>query len=82
MTAHIRLDEVKPGTFSSEKAVSFTVAGVRYSLLVDAEDVDQQNRLAVAVVDMTHGEAIIDLPRETFTSGPRLRIPRDQLILE
>jgi hypothetical protein len=70
---------VEPGTFSTERAVSFEAGGRRYNLLVDAEDV-QDNTLTVYVVAERDDLAVIDLPRETFTSGSRVTIPKGALV--
>jgi hypothetical protein len=76
----IRVD-VKPGMFSSERAVSFQAGGERYTLLVDEEDIRQDdNTLEVYVVDQSGNEAIVDLPRETATAGTRVRVPKDLLL--
>ncbi len=66
--------EVTPGMFRSELAVSFDAGGQRYSLIVDREDVEG-NMLVVRLVQQEDGEAVIDLPRDTFTSGNRIRVP-------
>lgn len=67
--------EVLPGMFQSELAVSFEVGGQKYSLIVDREDV-QDNQLLVYVVAEGEKETVIDLPRDTFTSGNRIRVPK------
>ena|SRR5436309_2506164 len=70
---------VKPGMFSSERAVSFQAGGKEYTLLVDQEDV-QDDTLLVYVVDQRGEEAIVDLPRDTFTFGNRVRVPSSVLL--
>ena len=67
---------VQSGVFSSERAVSFEAGGQTYNLIVDAQDVTG-NTLEVDVVAVNdQGDvALIDLPRETFTSGTRIRVP-------
>jgi hypothetical protein len=70
---------VGPGTFSSERSVSFEVNGKQYALIVDQADI-QGDFLKVYVVAQTDEEAVIDLPRDTFTSGNRIRIPRAALL--
>lgn len=73
---------VGPGTFSNERLVSFQAGDRKYNLLVDEEDVlegaDGQY-LEVYLVAERNGEALIDLPRDTFSSGPRARVERRQL---
>ncbi len=71
--------EVNPGMFRSERSVSFEVGGRRYSLIVDQEDVED-NHLVVYLVEQGEDEAVIDLPRDTFTSGNRIRVPKGSLL--
>lgn len=80
MQRRIRVS-VKPATFPSERAVSFEVAGRRYSLIVDERDI-RDDTLAVSVVaeNQEKGEAVIDLPRDTPVSGSRIRIPSEALL--
>jgi len=65
--------------FQSERSVSFQVGDQAYSLFVDQSDV-QNDMLSVYVVEQKGDEAVIDLPRETFTSGNRIRVPSSYLI--
>jgi hypothetical protein len=67
--------DVGQGSFSSERAVSFVAAGKKYSLVVDESDIEN-GMLVVYVVEEMGEEAIVDLPRETFTTGSRIRVPR------
>jgi hypothetical protein len=71
--------EVQPGMFKSERTVSFEAGGRRYVLMVDEEDV-KDGTLAVYVVDQQGDEALVDLPRDTFSSGSRIRIPNSALL--
>jgi hypothetical protein len=66
--------QVRPGMFTSELAVSFEVAGQQYTLFVDRADVEN-GFLKVYVVAEGEQETVIDLPRDTFTSGNRIRVP-------
>ncbi len=68
--------KVEDGTFSSERNVSFSVGDKHYSMVVDPEDLEDDN-LRVNIVAESASEAIVDLPRETMTSGSRLRVPKD-----
>jgi len=70
--------EVGPGMFSSEKTVSFRVNGTRYTLIVDSSDV-VDNVIQVVVLERKRDHAIVDLPRETFTTGNRIRVPLELL---
>lgn len=71
--------EVQPGMFPSERTVTFEAGGRRYVLIVDEEDV-KDGTLQVYVVAQGGDEALVDLPRDTFTSGSRVRIPRSDLL--
>jgi hypothetical protein len=76
--ARIRV-KVEQGMFPSERTVSFQIGGKSYTLIVDAADV-QGDMLTVYVVEQGEREALVDLPRETFTTGNRIRIPNTHLV--
>ena len=76
--ARIRV-EVSPGTFSSERFVNFLAGGKHYSMVVDAHDVSD-GTMQVSVLAEYSGEVLVDLPRETVTTGPRVRLPKDCLL--
>ncbi|NUQ72025.1 MAG: hypothetical protein HUU21_00400 [Polyangiaceae bacterium] len=71
--------EVGPGMFSSERAVSIRFNGTAYNLVVDHGDVTESNMLNVFVIQRGVDESIVDLPRETFTSGNRIKVPTSLL---
>lgn len=71
--------QVEPGMFPSERAVSFEAGGRQYTLLVDAASLTGDT-LTVYVVAERDQDSIVDLPRETFTSGSRVRIPSSLLM--
>jgi hypothetical protein len=71
---------VEKGLFPSERTVSFEAGDRSYSLVVDEQDVAPDDTLMVHVVDERGDEALVDLPRETFTSGSRVRIPTSELL--
>jgi hypothetical protein len=73
------LVKVSPGGFSSERAITVTAGENRYNLIVDEQDV-QDGTLEVYLVAEEAGEAVIDLPRDTFTSGSRIRVPSEALM--
>jgi hypothetical protein len=73
--------KVEPGTFSSERSVSFEVNGQKYNLIVDEEAVkDDTLEVYVIAINDKEDKALIDLPRETFTSGSRIFIPKAALL--
>ena len=78
--SRIRVQEVGPGVFSRERSVSFQVGDKHYTLIVDQDDVGEDNTLAVNVIAEGEHEALIDLPRDTFTTGNRIRIPKHYLV--
>jgi hypothetical protein len=71
---------VKNGMFSSERSVSFSAGTASYSLLVDEQDLTANNLLRVVLVGIDGSDAVVELPRETFTSGTRIRIPRSLVL--
>jgi hypothetical protein len=75
----IRVGDIGPGIFSSERSVSFEAGGKHYNLIVDADQL-QDNTLVVQVVAEGDKEALIDLPQETSISGNRIRILKEQLL--
>jgi hypothetical protein len=77
-TGRIRVS-VHPGIFSSERYISFEAGGTGYSLFVDEADV-QDGTLEVNVVAESNDEVLIDLPRDTFTTGNRIRVPKASLL--
>jgi|GEM_PF-5159956 len=73
--------EVQPGQFASERNVSFSACSQQYTLIVDAAtDLDGEN-LKVAIIGDSPGRWIVRLPRETFTSGRNLSLPRELVFL-
>ena len=70
---------VGKGDMDWERAVQFEVDGRRYMSLVPAESVDSERKtLSVSIIgSFTDGSYLVDLPAETFTSGPRLQIKND-----
>jgi hypothetical protein len=67
---------VSDGMFASERSVSFDAGDRKYHLLVDEDDVsgDEMNVNIVSAPD--EDTYIVQLPRETFTTGHRVRVPR------
>ncbi len=70
---------VGKGDVDWQRAVQFEVGGRRYMSLVPAESVDPDRKtLSVSIIgSLTDGSYLVDLPAETFTSGPRLQIQKD-----
>jgi hypothetical protein len=72
--------KVEPGMFPSERAVSFNAGNQQYTLFVDQRDIRPDDTLEVYVVAENDKEAVIDLPKDTFTSGSRIRVPSSELL--
>ena len=62
-----------------ERAVQFEVGGRKYMSLVPADSVDAERKtLSVSIFgSLSDGSYLVELPAETFTSGPRLQIQKD-----
>ena len=75
MKRRIRVSEVGPGMFSSERFVLFEIDGKTYSLFVDAHSLHGHN-LEVDVLAQDDDKALIELPREPINEGSRIRIPK------
>ncbi len=76
----IRVNEVKPGMFSTERYVAFEVAGTEYSLFVDQTSVSDHT-LEVKLIENYQDQALVELPRDTFTAGSRVFVPRNLIVL-
>ena len=76
----IRAEKVGRGMFSSERSVRINAGGQVYNLIVDEEDVRPGDLLEVTLVGEQNGVALVDLPRESFTSGTRIEVPTSALL--
>lgn len=74
----IRVD-VGPGIFSMERSVSFEVNGEYYNSIVEAESL-KGDELEVHVIADRGDNAIVDLPRDTMTTGNRILVPKTMLL--
>lgn len=80
MRYKIKADSTGPGIFASERSATITVNGKAYTLIVPAEYLVDGDYLLVEFVANRGDQALIDLPRETFTSGSRLMVPQNLLL--
>lgn len=80
MKYRIKVSNVGPGVFSNERSVSFQVGGQSYTLIVPTEYLGDDDTIGVEVVGNRGSDVLVDLPRETFTSGNRIMMPRAELI--
>jgi hypothetical protein len=71
----LKVKIVGPGMFSTETAVEIQAGDRTYTLFAPANKV-KGDTLEVEVIAYQDGEALVDLPRETFTSGRRISVPR------
>lgn len=79
MKGRISVSQVEPGFFSTERYVTFEVAGKPYSLFVDAGSVKDQT-LEVQVVERDGQTVLVELPRDTVNAGSRVRVPNAALL--
>ena len=76
MTKRGRIEVVvEKGMFDSERSVSFDGVGQTYHLIVDELDV-RDGKLEVGIVDESKDSLLVALPKDTFTSGSTVRVPR------
>lgn len=70
---------VGKGDVDWERAVQFEVDGRKYLSLVPVDSVDAERKtLSVNIIgSFKDGSYLVDLPAETFTSGPRFQIRGD-----
>ena len=70
---------VGKGDVEWERAVQFEVDGRKYLSLVPVDSVDAERKtLNVSIIgSFKDGSYLVDLPAETFTSGPRFQIRGD-----
>lgn len=85
--------EVERGFFDSERSVKIVdVNGEKYQALVDKDDVKTKKEpqgeevvrgfVKVDVAAKCKEGYLVDLPQETFTSGPRIAVPAERLMVE
>ena len=79
MTRRIKVSEISPGMFESERYVILNVENRPYSLMVDESSL-KGDTLEVSVVAQNGDTAIIELPRDTFNAGSRIRVPKSMLL--
>ena len=83
--------KIRSGSFERERGVTIEIPDVgNVSTIVDELDVlprakpapgvIMDGRLRVVVVDQKADKFIVDLPRETFSSGPRIAVPKDLVV--
>ena len=79
MKKRIRASEIGPGMFTEERYVLLSVNGNSYSLVVDERSLKGQD-LEVQVVSLDEHDAWVELPRDTFNAGSRIKVPRSSLL--
>ena len=68
--------DAQPFSHLGEWTVHFVLNGTSYTTFVAKEFVDVTNcKLRAFIVADYDNDYLIDLPAETLTSGPRLRVP-------
>lgn len=78
------------GMFANEYTVTFNVGGRTITSVVNRNDVRVEEEptetkagrglLAVRVLEQSGESVLVDLPRPSFTSEPRLVVPRGDLV--
>ncbi len=78
--------QVYEGLFEGEREVAVpSTTGAPHHAIVDMRDVKRINNRDAVRVHVVHQEGdryLVDLPRETFTSGPRVWVPKEALVRE
>jgi len=71
------------GDVEWQRAVQFEIDERKYLSLVPKEAVDEEQKtMMISIIGLLEdGTYLIDLPAETLTSGPRLRIRKDDPVL-
>ena len=79
----LKCSYVGRGDVEWQRAVQFEIDECKYTSLVPAEAVDEeQETITISIIgSLEDGTYLMDLPAETLTSGPRLRIRKDDPIL-
>jgi|SRR3989338_4668028 len=89
--AYYLLCKVRLGSFERERGVIIEIPDAEnITAIVDKSDVFPDSkptpgvivggRLRVFVVDEKKDKLIVDLPRETFSSGPRIAVPKELVV--
>lgn len=76
---HIRTVEIRVGPGPGEYTVKIRINGDELISFVPSGSVNEQQQILRAVrIGELESDWLIDLPAETLTSGPRIRVPKDQ----
>ena len=71
----LRCEKVLPGQHSNECIVQFKVNGDHFTAFVPIEFVNEKELTLAARIIADFGDSwLIDIPSETLTSGPRIRV--------
>ena len=91
---HYLLCKVRLGSFKGERGVIIEIPEVgKVATIVDKSDVRHDlelqqgvtvaGKLRVSVIDrLKNNKVIVDLPRETLASGPRIKVPKELVVQE
>ena len=76
----IALQEVRDISRPEEYLVQSKVHGEQFVAFVPRKYVDfEKKRMFGVVYAEFEGDLLVDIPAETLTSGPRIRVPRSQI---
>ena len=72
----IRCQLITNGPQPNELIVQFKINGDEFTALVPVQFVDKSNQTLAGLIVADFGDSwLIDIPSETLTSGPRIRVP-------
>ena len=75
----IRCQLIVNGPQPNELIVQFKIDGDEFTAFVPAQFVDQVNKTLAGLIVADFGDSwLIDIPSETLTSGPRIRVPETE----
>ena len=75
----IRCSLVRPGSHPGEMIVQFKANGEEFTAFVPESAVDPDERaLRATIIAKVEDGYLVDLPTETLTSGPRIRVPHGE----
>lgn len=82
MSSRLKVEEIKPGMFSTEFYVRFSgVGGSDHALFVDKSSVQNEDgTMEVQVIYINSDQALVELPRDTTGGYGRVQVPVSALL--
>ena len=76
----IALQEVRESPRPQEYLVQFKVHGEQFVAFIPRKYVDfEKKRMFGVVYAEFEGDLLVEMPAETLTSGPRMRVPKNEV---